>query len=209
MTTVAALAVVACVAALATMLRPAPAARAVGSTDGPASIDEPGAIAVLEDIERDLRVGDGLVAATTVALRRHPSALPELRRSLDGGAALGTALEAATPADADERLVVQTLRACERTGGRMGAAVDRAVLVLRERRAWQREREVQAAQARLSATVLTLLPLAFAAWGVATSERIRRAYVEIPLCGVAAVIGLALNGVGWLWMRRMVRGRAT
>jgi Flp pilus assembly protein TadB len=163
-------------------------------------------ILVLEDIERDVRVGDGLLTATSAALHRHPCTLAELRAALDAGAPLGAALGAVTAEDADERLVVQTLRVCERTGGRMGAAVDRAVLVLRERAAWQRERAVQAAQARLSATVLTLLPLAFAGWGVATSARIRRAYTDIPLCGVAAVAGLALNAIGWLWMRRLVHG---
>jgi tight adherence protein B len=163
-------------------------------------------VLVLEDIERDLRVGDGLAAATSSALHRHRGTLSTLRAALDAGAPLAAALGAARVADADERLVVQTLRVCERTGGRMGSAVDRAVLVLRERAAWERERAVQSAQARLSATVLTLLPLAFAAWGVVSSARIRRAYSEIPLCGVAAVVGVALNGIGWLWMRRLVRG---
>jgi Flp pilus assembly protein TadB len=78
--------------------------------------------------------------------------------------------------------------------------------VLRERRAWQYERHAQAAQARLSARVLTWLPMAFAAWGIATSGRVRAAYSATPLTVWCTSAGIALNIVGWWWMRRIITG---
>jgi Flp pilus assembly protein TadB len=206
MNATAALACALVVVTVAARVRPVPRGRTPGVGATRSADAEHPTLDVLDDIDRDLRTGVALSAAVTAALRRNPRTLGSLRRALDGGAQLEVALRAAVPADPAEAVVVQTLRACERTGGRMGAAVERAALVLRERTAWQRERRVHAAQARLSATVLTLVPLVFAAWGLASSPRIRRAYVEVPACGVAAVAGLGLNALGWLWMRRLVAG---
>jgi Flp pilus assembly protein TadB len=206
MTVVAALASGLVVLVVAARGRPAPRGRVPGVDATRRSTVEQPSLAVLEDIDRDLRTGAALASAVSTALRRHPGTLDSFRRSLDRGVALGSALLSAAPSDPEELVIVQTLRACERTGGRMGSAVERAALVLRERKAWQRERTVHAAQARLSATVLTLVPLAFAAWGLVSSPRVRRAYAEIPACAVAAVLGLALNALGWLWMRRLVAG---
>jgi Flp pilus assembly protein TadB len=199
----------ACVIALGVRFRPPrpPRSDEVHAAAPRSTVD--GALHVLEDIERDLRTGSALHGATCEALRRRPATLSDLRRALGAGATLSCALDSAETRDGAELLVLQTLRTCERTGGRMGSAVERAVLVLRERRAWERERHVHAAQARLSATVLTLVPLVFAAWGVVTSERVRDAYAHSPVCAIAAGAGLALNALGWLWMRRLVRGMSS
>jgi Flp pilus assembly protein TadB len=209
MSALVAIVIVVAVAGVALPLRPTTRPRTPGADALEAGPTDDAPLRFLEDVERDLRTGVGLHIATLTALRRHPSTLATLRRALAGGATLAAALEALRPTDPAELLVVQTLRACERTGGRMGTAVDRAVLVLRERRAWERERHVQAAQARLSATVLTLVPLVFAAWGFVTSERIRDAYTQIPLCASAAAVGVLVNVLGWVWMRRLVTGAAT
>ena len=52
--------------------------------------------------------------------------------------------------------------------------------------------------------VLTVLPLAFAAWGITTSESVRAAYATSAVTVVITVLGLALNVTGWWWMRRVV-----
>jgi len=67
-------------------------------------------------------------------------------------------------------------------------------------------RVIQSAQARLSARVLTLLPVAFAGWGIATDSRVRAAYAMSPLPGACTACGLLLDLAGWWWMRRLVRG---
>jgi Flp pilus assembly protein TadB len=78
--------------------------------------------------------------------------------------------------------------------------------VVRERQAWRAERHAQAAQARLSARMLTVLPLVVAGWGLVSGPRARQTYVESPATSVFAGLGVALNLVGWMWMRRLVRG---
>ena len=164
-------------------------------------------VAVLEDVERDVRTGHGLTEATALALSRHPSTLTSVGAALGRGALLAPALDSADTRGRDERLVVQTLRAARLTGGRAADAGARAIVVLRVRRAWRRERRAHAAQARLSATVMTLVPLVFAAWSAATSERVRAAYSWGPFCAITTAIGLLLNLGGWVWMRAIVRGR--
>jgi Flp pilus assembly protein TadB len=87
-----------------------------------------------------------------------------------------------------------------------GRVLDRAVTVIRERRAWRHERHVHSAQARTSARVLTLLPLGFALWGLLTSPSVRTAYATSPVVIAVAATGIALNVAGWWWMRHVVNG---
>ena len=112
-----------------------------------------------------------------------------------------------TQPGADERdVVVHALRLGAQHPHVLPDVLDRAAAVVRERRTWRHERIVQAAQARTSARVLTFLPLAFAMWGVATSASVRAAYAGSPVTVVVAAVGVALNTVGWWWMRRVVGG---
>jgi len=171
------------------------------------------AIAVLEQLARDLRAGTGFGAALPHALAEQPTVLAGLRTALQRGAPVGEAMtQAATdaagrvPTDATEVLVLQTLRAAHAAGGNGVDALDRAAAVARERRAWRHERHAQSAQARLSARLLTLLPPLFAGWGIAADERVRAAFAASPLPAACVMCGLALNLVGWWWMRRLVRG---
>jgi Flp pilus assembly protein TadB len=76
--------------------------------------------------------------------------------------------------------------------------------VLRERRAARAERRAHGAQARLSARVLTVVPICFAAWSAVASERTRDVYLSSAAGGLSAAIGLALNLAGWRWMRRII-----
>jgi Flp pilus assembly protein TadB len=69
------------------------------------------------------------------------------------------------------------------------------------------EAEVHSAQARLSARVLTAVPVGFCCWTVATSSAVRAAWFG-PLGAVCAVSGGLLNLAGWWWMRHLV-ARAT
>ncbi|MEZ5250945.1 MAG: hypothetical protein R2713_17555 [Ilumatobacteraceae bacterium] len=82
--------------------------------------------------------------------------------------------------------------------------LERTSVVVRERRAWRAERLAQAAQARASARVLTLLPLAFAGWSVLSSPSVRAAYTTSGVVVVLSLIGVILNAIGWWWMRRVI-----
>lgn len=206
-------------AAVAVTLRPTAAPRplqptprgvfasAAGRPRPRRDLDSDVLIELLDDIARDLRVGASLHAAVDAALARRPACLEAVERSLRRGRTLPAALADVPVRGADERLVVQTLLACCRSGGRLAAPVERAALVLRERRTWQQERHAQSAQARLSAVVMTLLPIGFALWGAASSARVRAAYGSSSAVIVCMVAGLALNSAGWWWMRSLVYGR--
>ena len=109
---------------------------------------------------------------------------------------------------ADEAVVVQALRAAHTLGGPTAATLDAASALLRERAVIRGEAAAFSAQARLSARVLTGVPLVFAAWSALSSRTFRTAIVS-PLGIASAVAGGACNLLGWWWMRRIVAKAVT
>ena len=93
-------------------------------------------------------------------------------------------------------------------GGPQARAVDGVADTLRERRAVAAEVRAQSAQARLSALVIGLLPVAFLAWAVVTDRRTAVFLVASPPGWACLVAGIALEAAGALWMRRILRGAA-
>jgi tight adherence protein B len=85
------------------------------------------------------------------------------------------------------------------------AAIDRVAATLRQRAADRAERRVQAAQARLSAHVMTAVPLSMLGLLLATDGDVR-AVTTTPIGATCLVTGLALNAIGWTWMRHIVEG---
>ncbi len=102
----------------------------------------------------------------------------------------------------DERLVVTALLVASEQGARACEAVDVVVDRLRDRRFIDSRRRVLTAQARATAAVLVLLPLVF----VGLTSLLRR---DVPFAGrgglVVLVAGVALDGLGYLWMRNLRR----
>ncbi len=165
-------------------------------------------IAVVDRVARDLRSGSSPTAAIDEALAAHPHVLIDLRRQLVHGCSVGLVVEQARAESAHERLVLHALRASRRAAGSGASVFERAGETLREHRVWTAERRAQTAQARLSARVLTAVPIVFACWGIASDDGVRRAYASSPLPAISTAAGLALNVVGWWWMRRLTRGGA-
>jgi Flp pilus assembly protein TadB len=104
----------------------------------------------------------------------------------------------------DLALTVQALSAAAHLGGPVAATLDEAAAVLRERAAARAGRRAHGSQARISARVLTVVPMGFAVWSAAASQRTRDVYISSAAGGVCAICGLALNLVGWRWMRRII-----
>ena len=103
-------------------------------------------------------------------------------------------------------LAFAVLRSCARFGGPAAAPLERAAATLRARDAVAAEQLAQSAQARLSARVLTLVPIALLLLLGLTDPKVRAA-VGTP-AGVAVVtLGAVLNLCGALWMRQII-GRA-
>lgn len=162
--------------------------------------DYPG---LLDAVARRVRSGSSLTIAVIEEVDRS-SPLGEVVDRLAAGGSLSDALADVDPKDADLALTVQALSATAHLGGPVAATLDEAAAVLRERAAARAERRAHGSQARLSARVLTVVPLGFATWSAVASQRTRDAYLSMSAGPICAVCGLGLNLVGWQWMKRIV-----
>jgi tight adherence protein B len=165
--------------------------------------------AVLDDLGREVRAGrslGGALASRCVGAPAPPAPLVAVAQRHQRGVVLA---EAARPlADAPDpslALAGATLCALARCGGASGRALDAAAAALRERAALAADVRAQAATARLSAVVLVLLPVAFAAWTVAGNAAARRFLFASRGGAVVAAAGVALDVAGAWWMRRLIR----
>ena len=105
----------------------------------------------------------------------------------------------------DARLVAGVLKLHRRTGGSLAASLENLAGTLRDRRASTRELGSLTAQARLSATILGLLPIGFFLFLTVIARRDLEAAYETPT-GLAAIgFGLALQGAAYLWIRHLLR----
>ncbi len=159
--------------------------------------------ALLDALARQVRSGSTLASAIVDLVDGFPM-FAEIPRRLDAGTSLARALEGVEPRDADSALTLQALSATSHLGGPIAATLDEAAAVLRGRAAARAERWAHGAQARLSARVLTIVPLGFAGWSALASQRTRAVYLSSSAGGVCALLGLVLNLAGWRWMKKLI-----
>jgi Flp pilus assembly protein TadB len=170
-------------------------------------------------ISRRLRAGDALRTAFE-AERPDDRALltrtEPLRRSLGYGATVADAVATTMSGSASARvshdphleLLCSVIAATADFGGSAAAPIDRVGATLRLRSADGHERDAQSAQARLSAHVLTVVPLAVLALLTGTDADVRQFSTGgLGLTVIAS--GLALNLTGWWWMKRIVTAEAS
>ena len=169
---------------------------------GPADVAE-----WCEALARSVRSGTSLhesVASTEPNAPAMTDHLDPYRHRLARGDTLIEAVRPGQrPAGRELRLALDVIGICSAVGGSAAAPLDRTAAALRQRAADRSERRAQAAQARLSAHVLTVVPLAMLILLLIVDADVRTA-VATPV-GVAVVAGgLTLNAAGWLWMRAVV-----
>jgi Flp pilus assembly protein TadB len=157
-------------------------------------------------------LGSGLSLSLAFA-ELAPTLPPRLRgatRRTATALALGARVEAALGAydeivPADELAPVAiVLSSFARSGGRVGASLERVARLLRARLALEEERRALTAQARASAFVLiALAPLGATFFSVAMPD-----YLPTLIGAGAGLLGLALvfEVVGGMWLWRIVRG---
>jgi len=165
---------------------------------------------LLDDIARRSTSGHSLTAAFVAGAAAHPTVveIDEIGRAVErlrSGSGLDDAFATADSMDADLTLAIHVLRLCAVQGGDVAESLDRAAATLRERQAAHDERLAQSGQARLSAKVLTILPMAFASWTMVTNASVQR-FVVSPIGLVCVAIGVGLNLAGWSLMRRAIEG---
>lgn len=153
------------------------------------------------------RRGDALAA--DVAVQR---SLEALARSVRAGRTLNQALEELAhrpPAPSGQRLLLDTLRLAASAGTGPAPVIERGAVVAADRVAARQERRAQAAQARLSATVLTWVPVGVAALAVTTDTEVRRVALATPLGWACLAAGGGLSALGRRWIRRITEGPGT
>ena len=164
---------------------------------------------LLDAVARSLRSGSSLRRAVDEAAGSVEGPLRDdlvrVRRSLEAGDPLGGALErwaTARPLPG-VRLAVAALALGAETGGASAQAVDGVAATLRTNLGIAAEVRALSSQARLSALVIALAPVAFSLLAFTTDGTAASFLLRTPLGLACLATGLALDGVGWLWMRRL------
>jgi tight adherence protein B len=166
---------------------------------------------VVTAIAAALRSGRSLAQSLAVAGGEVESPLGPIFAEAAERAALGVPLDEileAVGADVggqDARLVTGVLRLHRRTGGALAGSLDDLGRTLRARREGARELRSLTAQARLSATILGLLPLGFFLFlSIVARNDVEAAYRTAA--GAWAIgVGLVLQGAAFVWIRRILR----
>jgi tight adherence protein B len=159
------------------------------------------------DLARLVRSGASLASALRTANPPAPlAAISEaIVLALDRGASIAEATRRIGAPSAGAELGLGVIRACAELGGPAAAPLERAAAMLRARAADAAERRAHSAQARLSALVLTLLPIGALALLVVSSAPTRSA-LAAPAGLACLAAGAVLNVAGWAWMRRLIGG---
>lgn len=163
----------------------------------------------LDATARGLRSGGSLAASIGQATSAvHGAVALDIQRvatAVDRGQPLGAALEAwARRRDrASVRVSVGALVLAAETGGPPARVIEEVAGALRVQLQVEGEARALAAQARLSAVVVGVAPIAFVALSSAVDAGNAHMLFGTPV-GVAFLItGLALDGVGAVWMHRI------
>lgn len=162
-----------------------------------------------DDLAREVRAGASLATAVREC-EAHPGVADvtgPVTSRLSRGQSLSAALRA-TPAESASAigLALTVLRSCADLGGPAASPLERVAATLRDRNAVREEQLAHSSQARMSARVMTLVPVGMLALLATTDPNVRAAIGTPP--GLAAVTaGGILNVTGWWWMQRIV-GRA-
>lgn len=160
-----------------------------------------------DDVARTLRSGESVrhaVAHTVPGDERLEVLTDDLRRAAQRGEPLDEAARRCASPGPHLQLALVVIATVADLGGAAAMALDRTAGALRQRAADADDRAVHAAQARMSAHVLTALPLAMLAVLGAVDADVR-AVVTTPAGSASIAAGLALNALGWWSISRLTR----
>lgn len=107
----------------------------------------------------------------------------------------------------DARLVAGVLHLHRRSGGDLPVVLDQVAETLRDRQAATREVRALTAQARLSGAILGVLPIGFFGFLWLTSRNEIEGALATPAGLGAVLLGLTLEGLAFLWIRKLLEVR--
>lgn len=169
--------------------------------------------AALEQVAAELRSG-GTVASAVDRLAAGDSPIADDLRRVHVRTGLGLGFGAALevwPAEHDApgvRAAAGALAVAANLGGRSAEALDGLALSLRHRVDALAEAHALSAQARLSAIVVGAAPLASLCFSGLVDPDVVGTLVTTGVGRVCLVVGLALEALAALWIRRIVRSES-
>ncbi len=172
------------------------------ATRTPAGALSPNDLAsALEDSARMLRSGSSLRGALVGSLGDRA-----VGPALAGGQPLESTLTrwAATAKSDTERTAAAALVIAAAAGGNQSRAVEVAAQSIRHRLSIEAEAAAHSAQARLSAWIVGLLPVAFLGWTLLVDNRTAHVLLHEPAGWVCLAGGLGLDAVGGLWLKILI-----
>jgi len=104
----------------------------------------------------------------------------------------------------DDHTTLWLLQAALVHGFFIPQALDRGAVVLREVATARDELSVASAQSRLSARILTFIPIALAVFAAIVSEDARGTMFGTANGFVVLCVGVGLSWLGWRWIRRII-----
>jgi tight adherence protein B len=187
---------------------------AFGRVNTDRSIDPAAVARWVDDIARHLRHGASLHESLSTVTPDAPGLMTAtncLRHELSRGASVVAASDTwQTSLDGERtpriellRTVASVISVSATLGGPAAAPFDRVAAAMRQHASDDLERNAHSAQARMSARVMTLLPIAVLTLLLATDADVRTT-ISTPAGAVAVSAGATLNLLGALWMRRLV-----
>ncbi len=182
---------------------PARRRRATGS---PTDLD---VAAWCDDLARSVRSGSSLAGAVRESDTDHPlleAAVRPITRQIARGKSLSAAVhDSCVEPSTALGLAFTVLRSCAELGGPAASPLERVAATLRDRDAIRQEQLSHSAQARMSARVMTLIPLGMLGLLASTDPNVRAA-VGTAAGLTTVTVGAALNVAGWCWMQRIIGG---
>lgn len=133
--------------------------------------------------------------------------ISEVMRELDLGVSLDAALEsmATRVGGRDVDLWVTAMLVHRQTGGNLAGVTESLATRMRERADLRAELRTLTAQGRLSGIVVAAAPLVFFAVLSVTSREQMAVLYSTPLGLLLLTCGLAMEALGFLWIRRILR----
>ena len=163
----------------------------------------------LERVASELRAG-GTIATAVETLARGDGALAKDLARVGARARLGASLGDALRVWVHERRAAGVeaaggaLALCAQVGGQSADALDGLASSLRERLGVLAEARALSSQARMSALVIGLAPVAYLVCSMAFDDRTAHLLFATRLGQLCLAVGLALEVLGGWWMRRIV-----
>jgi tight adherence protein B len=162
----------------------------------------------VEELARNLRSGRTSIESLRGAAEKfetHPafSSLVRIANAGTGAADVLVQWKASVPTTSADH-VRQLLHVAEVVGGLRPQFVDGIAGSRRDSMQLASEIRVLSDQAKYSAILMSVAPLLFAAALVATDDRAQHFLLHTSIGGLLLLVGLGLDALGLLWMRRLV-----